>query len=219
MGQITLLIVDDNFVIRRGLRNLLGMDASVVILGEASTGAEAIQWVQNSPVDVILMDIRMPDINGIKATASILEIRPESKVLALTVSEDPLILAQVLMAGAKGYLIYGKFSSKELLAAIYTVHSGGAIITPAVAPVLLNLARDNETENTIKGEPSIAGNRLTSREEEVLSLIAAGKGNSEIAEILCVEEKSVKNYINSIYSKLHLKNRYEAISYVLKRQP
>lgn len=218
MSQITVLIVDDNFVIRRGLRSLLELDENIEILGEASTGLEAVQWVRNSPVDVVLMDIRMPNMGGIKATADILTVRPESKVLMITIVEDPLTVAQAIIAGAKGYLTYGRFNSEELSQAINTVHNGGAIITPAVAPVLLDLAGDKEIAKAQEGEQAIPGDSLTSREKDILMLIAAGKGNREIAETLSIEEKTVKNYINNIYSKLRLKSRYEAISYVMRRQ-
>ena len=219
MSRITVLIVDDNFVIRRGLRSLLEIDTSIAILAEASTGSEAIQWVKNSPIDVVLMDIRMPGINGIKATADMLEIRPELKVLAITIIEDPLTIAQTIIAGARGYLIYGRFNSEDLSQTIHTIYDGGAIISPEVAPILLELVSNNETVNTTQEEHGISGNTLTSREKDILMLIAAGKGNNEIAETLGIEEKTVKNYINNIYSKLQLKSRYEAISYVLRRQP
>lgn len=217
MDRITLLIVDDNFVVRRGIRSLLQPEKHIIILGEASTGKEATQIVQESPVDVVLMDLRMPDMNGIRATAEILRIRPESKVLVLTVVEDPVYLAQAILAGAAGHLVYGHFTSEKLIEAIRTVRAGGTIITPSIASVLLDLASSGTTDAQAKAI-LVTSNPLSPRESEILNLIAAGKGNRDIAEILHIEEKTVKNHINNIYSKLHIKSRYEAISHVL-RQP
>jgi len=217
MDHITLLIVDDNFVVRMGIRSLLQLQKDIVILGEASTGQEAIQRVQESPVDVVLMDLRMPDMNGIRATAEILRIRPESKVLVLTVVEDPVYLAQAILVGAAGHLVYGHFTSEMLIEAIRTVRSGHTIITPSVASVLLDLANSAITDTQYKTALTTS-TPLTPRESEILNLIASGKGNRDIAEILHIEEKTVKNHINNIYSKLHIKSRYEAIRHVL-RQP
>lgn len=217
MEPITLLIVDDNFVVRMGIRSLLQSQKDIVIMGEASTGREAIQRVQESPVDVILMDLRMPDMNGIRATAEILRIRPESKVLILTVVEDPVYLAQAILAGASGHLVYGQFTSERLIEAIHAIRSGRTIITTCIASVLLDLANRNKTDIKDKAVLEIS-TPLSPRESEILNLIATGKENRDIAEVLHIEEKTVKNHINNIYSKLHIKNRYEAIRHVL-RQP
>lgn len=211
MKQITILIVDDNFVVRRGLQNLLQLHEDIVVLGEASTGLEAIQWIKASPVDIVLMDIRMPDINGIRATAEIVRIRPDSKVLILTVVEDPIILEQAILVGAKGYLVHGQFTLESLTDAIHSICAGGTIIPSSLASILRNpkvSAHDKAN--------SVDSKILTSREEEILRLIALGKRNHEIAKILCIEQKTVKNHVTSIYSKLRIQSRYEAITYAQK---
>src|SRR4030042_9867 len=127
MSDIRVFIADDNVVIRQGLRNLLNAEEGITVVGEASTGAESIQWMKKHAADVVLMDIRMPVIDGIGATAEIMRARPEAKILILTVTEDPVTLARAVQAGARGYLVYSHFSPEELLNAVRTVASGKEI--------------------------------------------------------------------------------------------
>ena len=216
MKQITILIVDDNFVARRGLRGFLQTEADIKVSGEASTGRAAIEWIRDKPVDVVLMDVRMPDTDGIEATAEIMKARPEVKVLMMTVVEEQSTLLRALLAGAKGYLVYGRFTPDELIKAIRAVAVGDTVTIPPVAPALLDhiqahVTSVDDVSELERMEP------LTSREKEILSLIAVGKGNREIAGAFGIEEKTVKNHINNIYSKLQIKSRYEAISYMFRR--
>lgn len=217
MSQTRVLIVDDNFVARRGLRSFLQLEKDILVTGEASTGRAAVDWIRKTPVDVVLMDVRMPDMDGIRSTAGILKIRPEAKILMLTVVEDQATVLRALLAGASGYLVYGKFEPEELADAIRAVASGGTRVTPPIAPELLeNMRQSGERFQDIAEMEGMEP--LTAREKEILSLIAAGRGNREIAEVLFIEEKTVKNHINSIYSKLQIKSRYEAISYMFRRR-
>jgi DNA-binding NarL/FixJ family response regulator len=210
MGDIKLLIVDDNTVIRQGLRSLLEPEDRIEVVGEASTGAEAIQWMKKDVADVLLMDVRMPIIDGIDATAEILRENPEAKILILTVSEDPGTLARSLHAGAKGYLVYSRFAPEELLDALYAVASGEEIPpSPAVALALADLP-DQESRGQFLQVQHLV-DPLTARETEILDLIAEGRSNTEIAQALAVEEKTVKNHITRLYSKLNISSRYEAI--------
>lgn len=216
MSQIRILIVDDNFVARRGLRSFLQTESNIAVVGEASTGRAAVEWIKGNSADTILMDVRMPDTDGIEATAEIHRIRPDTKVLMLTVVDDQATLLRALLAGAKGYLVYGRFTPEDLVAAIHAIISGETITVPPVSPALLehirtHVADVHDIADMENMEP------LTAREKEILSLIAIGKGNHEIADALNVEEKTVKNHINNIYSKLQIKSRYEAISYMLRR--
>jgi two-component system NarL family response regulator len=206
---IRVLIVDDNFVVRRGLHSSLEFDGCIVVVGEAATGDEAVERTGELLPDVILMDIRMPARDGISATEILSEECPSAKVLVLTWSEDPEHLRSAVLAGAKGYLVHGRFSPERLAEAVRIVHNGGALITPMIAPALLELVRD-AAQNT--RSRSSSASVLTPREMEVLELIVAGKSNREISEALFIEEKTVKNHVSNIYSKLHLKNRYEAIA-------
>jgi DNA-binding NarL/FixJ family response regulator len=206
--SIRVVIVDDNFVVRRGLRSSLELDPSIVVVGDAANGDEAIDLVRALQPDVVLMDIRMPARDGISATEAIADERPESKVLVLTWSEDPLHLRSAVLAGAKGYLVHGRFSPERLAEAVRVVHEGGALITPMIAPALLDFVREGAQSGRGKSGSSV----LTPREVEVLEFIVSGKSNREIAEALFIEEKTVKNHVSNIYSKLHLKNRNEAIA-------
>ncbi len=210
MDGVTILIVDDNVVIRQGLRALLDPEEWIEVAGEASTGAEAIQWLRRHSADVVLMDIRMPVIDGVEATAEIMRLRPETIVLVLTVSEEPTVLARSIRAGAKGYLVYGRFAPDELLGALSAITAGQAMpLSPAVSLALDGLpegpARSRSFDEEHPHEP------LTAREAEILEMIADGRSNAEIARALVVEEKTVKNHITRLYSKLNVSSRYQAI--------
>ena len=210
MTKTKLLIVDDNPVIRQGLRSLVEAEEQLEVSGEASTGAEAIQWMKKNLADVILMDIRMPIIDGIDATTEILRSHPQAKILILTVTEDPKTLARTLHAGARGYLVYSRFDPDELLKAVYTVASGEEIApSPAVAMALGEMPADEPGAKPSLDVPLVEP--LTDRETEILDLIADGRSNAEIAEALSLEEKTVKNHITRLYSKLGITSRYDAI--------
>ncbi|ADJ26773.1 two component transcriptional regulator, LuxR family [Dehalogenimonas lykanthroporepellens BL-DC-9] len=216
MSRIRVFIVDDNFVARRGLRSYLELEQDILVVGEAAGGRDAVEWVKNNPVDIVLMDVHMPGFDGIKAAAGILKIRPGIKALMLTVVEDQTTILRALLAGASGYLIYGQFAPEDMVGAIRAVASGDTSVTPQIDRSLLEQIQqsDQQFQNIAEME---SAEPLTAREIEILTLIAAGKGNREIAETLFIEEKTVKNHINVIYSKLRIKSRYEAISYMLRQ--
>jgi len=216
LRRTSILIVDDNFVARRGLRSYLDSEADLHVVGEASTGAGAIAWTRGAEADVILMDIRMPDMDGLEATSGILKNRPLARVLILTVMEDPAVLVRGLLLGAKGYLVYGHFTPEALAQSIRMVAGGGSVMTPGIPNAMLR-SLDGKSSAAVIDEEEDAWMReeLTGREEEILQQIAMGKGNREIARSLFIEEKTVKNHINNIYSKLHLESRHAAIVYSL----
>lgn len=215
MSLIRVFIVDDNFVARRGLRSYLELDQDIVVAGEAAEGRDAVEWVKNNPAEIVLMDVRMPGMDGIQVTSQINTIRPDTRVLMLTVVEDRTTILRALLAGASGYLIYGQFTPEELVKAIKAVASGISKFDPPVEPELLEQVRqsDSHFRDITDQEKS---NPLTERERQILTLIAAGRSNRELAEVLFIEEKTVKNHINVIYSKLDIRNRYEAICYMLR---
>ena len=218
MSDIAVLLADDNVVIRQGLRSLLDSEAGIAVVGEASTGAEAIQWMRRHSADVALMDIRMPIIDGIGATAEIVRRRPDAKILILTVTEDPTTLARSIHAGAKGYLVYSQFCPEELLGAVHAVAAGEDLLpSPAVALALQDMPREEERTQFLDEQRRL--DPLTRRETEILDLIADGRSNAEIAEVLVVEEKTVKNHITRLYSKLNISSRYEAIRLRLTSVP
>jgi DNA-binding NarL/FixJ family response regulator len=211
MPPVRVLIVDDNFVVRSGLRSNLELDPEIVVVGEAADGQEGLRLAAELVPEVVLMDVRMPGLDGIAATRQLSDAAPRSRVLILTWSEEVAHLTEAVLAGAKGYLVHGSFSPEELIRAVRTIHEGGALITPALAPALLTLVRDamarDPHHDRMADSPSAL---LTPREVEVLELVRAGLSNRQIAERLCIEDKTVKNHINSIYSKLHIRSRHEA---------
>lgn len=215
MSLISVLIVDDNFVARRGLRSFLGTEEGITVAGEATNGREAIDWIGSNSADIVLMDVRMPETDGITATSEIQKLSPRAKVIMLTIVEDQAVLVQALLAGARGYLVYGRFTPEDLAKAIRLVHHGKTVFRPEVSTALLqhiteHASEISELKELAKMEP------LTNREKEILGLIATGKTNREIADTLGIEEKTVKNHINNIYSKLQIKSRYQAISYMYR---
>ncbi|MDY6835707.1 MAG: response regulator transcription factor, partial [Chloroflexota bacterium] len=180
MSDITVLIVDDNPVIRQGLKSLLDAEDGIAVVGEASTGVEAIQWVKRHSTDVILMDIRMPVIDGIGATTEILRLKSEVKILILTVTEDPTTLARSIYSGAKGYLVYSRFSPDELVDAVHTVASGKSLPPSPVVALAVEDMPEEEARSWFLEEQQLR-DPLTMREGEILDLIAEGRSNAEIA--------------------------------------
>jgi DNA-binding NarL/FixJ family response regulator len=203
MSTIRVFIVDDNFVARRGLRSVLEAEDDIAVVGEASSGSEALKRLRQSPADIVLMDIRMSDIDGIEATSKLLTENPYLRILMATVIEDPVVHMNAMLAGARGYLVYGHFAPETLTDAIRAVVSGQRVNIPKI-PQEVSI-RKGESENS----------SLTQREDEIMRLIAAGKDNREVAASLNIEEKTVKNHINNIYSKIGVRSRREAIYYML----
>jgi DNA-binding NarL/FixJ family response regulator len=203
MSTIRVFIVDDNFVARRGLRSVLEAEDGIAVVGEASSGSEALKRLRECPADVVLMDIRMSDIDGIEATSKLLLENPDSRILMATVIEDPVVHMNAMLAGARGYLVYGHFAPETLTDAIRAVASGQRVNIPKIP----------QEASIRKGESENSG--LTQREDEIMRLITAGKDNREIAASLNIEEKTVKNHINNIYSKIGVRSRREAIYYML----
>jgi DNA-binding NarL/FixJ family response regulator len=203
MSDIKVFLVDDNFVARRGLRSVLEAEAGIIITGEASSGSEALKRLRECPADVILMDIRMSDIDGIETTSRLLREKPDARILIMTVIEDPAVHMNALLAGARGYMVYGHFAPDSMTESIRAVAAGQRVNIPSLPPD----AGYSSTENSRSNLPQ--------REDEILRLIAAGKDNRDIAATLNIEEKTVKNHINNIYSKIGVGSRQEAIYYML----
>ena len=198
---LRVLIADDSFVVRGGLRNFVQTVDGFEVVGEAASGKEAVALAQERHPDVVLMDLRMRDGDGIMATREIARIVPDTKTIVVTWSDEPEHVREAVAAGAKGYLVHGRFSAEQLAQALHTVAEGGAIIAPALAGELIAAAKG-------PGDPS----RLTPRELEILTLVQRGRTNREIGAELGIEEKTVKNHINSIYSKLNISSRFEAMA-------
>jgi DNA-binding NarL/FixJ family response regulator len=213
-GTIRVLLVDDSFVIRSGLRASLSAVDGLEVVGEATTGREGLEMASRLLPDVVLMDIRMPDLDGISATRLLMERQPDARVLMLTWSENGENLIDAVRAGAKGYLVHGSFHGSDLVSAIRTVYDGGALISPFLTPFLLDAFRQTGSESADGHDRHHHGaNQLTARERDILSLIRENYTNREIGERLGISEKTVKNYINSIYSKLQVRDRRAAALY------
>lgn len=205
--MIRVMVVDDNPVIRGGLVALVDLEDDLSVVGQAGTGKEAVATARRTLPHVVLMDIRMPVMDGIEATAAI--VGRDTRVLVLTYAEDTEIVGRAIRAGAQGYLVHGRFSPDELADAIRTVHRGGTHLSPTVAPALFDLVR---AEPDLVAPPDPVRASLTEREVEVMNLIVTGRTNAQIAESLFVSEKTVKNHINRAYTKLGVTSRAEAMA-------
>lgn len=211
MGAIRLMIVDDHAIVRQGLIKLIEMISDFRVVAEGSNGREAIDLVKTHRPDIVLMDLNMPDMDGIEACRRIKECDTGAKVIALTVCEEIDRITEALAAGAKGYIL--KNTDLESLARIIRgVHEGKAYIDPAVATGLI----DRYTSFARQAEVRDAS-PLSERETEVLSLVSKGKTNREIAEELFISEKTVKNHVTSILRKLDVSDRTEACVVAMKR--
>lgn len=210
MEPIRVLIADDHAPFREGLRALLRSEADIETVGEAATGREAIVRVTDLQPDVVLMDLHMPDGNGIEATHAILASSPHVSILVLTMFEDDDSVFAALQAGARGYLLKGALKA-EILRAIRGVSQGEAIFGPAIAKRLMSYFATLKPSAPLPSPPAQAFPELTEREQEILALIAQHLTNSEIAERLVLSPKTVRNHVSNIFSKLQVATRAQAI--------
>jgi len=201
---ITVIVADDSFIVRGGLRTAVEAIPGFTVVGEARTGREALESARALRPDIVLMDLRMPDGDGIAATRRISTELPTVGTLVVSWSDDPAHLRDALYAGAKGYLVHGRFDPAELTAAMRALAEGDIAMMPVIAAGII-------AESGAPSRSTLAS-ELTKRELEILRLVQRGKRNREIARELGVEEKTVKNHINSIYSKLGIASRAEAIA-------
>jgi two-component system nitrate/nitrite response regulator NarL len=210
LGEIKVLIVDDHPLIRRGLSTVIAEAEGITLVGEASDGLQAIKRARDLSPDVVLMDIMMPTMNGVEATAVILRNQPWLKVMMLTISDKEEDLYSAIKAGASGYLLKN-VRPPELVDAIEQVVQGGAIITQNLAPRLLDDLMDERDEFDTASPTAI-----TRRERDVLELVSAGFSNREIAAKLFVSENTVKTHLRNIMDKYHFKNRAQAAAYIAR---
>jgi two-component system, NarL family, response regulator NreC len=212
MSPIRLLLVDDHAVLRAGLRMLLSADSELEIIGEAETGSQGVAMAQELRPDVVLMDIAMPDMNGIEATRRIKAACPDIAVLALTMHEDDQYFFEMLSAGASGY-VPKRAAPNDLIAAIHAVRGGGMFLFPSVARLLVEDFRQRHEQ----ASPGRSPEALTEREREVLALIAQGRSNQEIADQLVISIKTVNRHRENIMAKLNLHNRVDLVRYAIEK--
>jgi DNA-binding NarL/FixJ family response regulator len=201
---LRVLVCDDHPVFRNGLRTAIESDDGLEVVGEAETGTEAIERALATQPDVIVMDLQMPERNGIEATREIVAESPHIGVLVLTMFEDDDSVFAAMRAGARGYLLKGS-DHGEIVRAITAVSSGEAIFGPAIATRLMAYFAASPD-----GPPQ-AFPELTAREREVLELIAAGHSNAQIADRLVLSQKTVRNHVSNIFTKLQVLDRAQAI--------
>jgi DNA-binding NarL/FixJ family response regulator len=199
------LIADDDDLMRAGLVELLAGDPSIEIVGEASTGREAVERARRLGPDVVLMDVRMPDLDGIEATRELTRAAPDTSVLILTTFEQDDYIFGALRAGASGFLLK-RTRPEDLIAAVHTIAAGDSLLSPSITRRVIDRMAQQPT-------PELAAQarleQLTPREREVLELIARGLSNREIARALVVEESTIRTHVKSILTKLELRNRVQ----------
>lgn len=211
MNKIRVLIADDHGIVRAGIRSLLEAYPDIEVVGEASSGWEAIEQAMRLEPDVVLMDIAMGDLSGMEATREIKEQAPRVKVLALTMHDREEYFFAMLKAGALGYVLK-ESGPDELIAAIRAVHQGEAFLSPAVTKAVL----EDYLERRAEGATS-RYNQLTLREKEVLRLVAEGKTTQQIADLLHLSPKTVEKHRSSMMHKLGLHNLSELIKYAIRK--
>jgi DNA-binding NarL/FixJ family response regulator len=203
------VVVDDQALFRAGLARLLDEDSRVTVVGQAGDGAEALKVVAKTKPDVVLMDIKMPNMDGIEATRQIVNEHPQTAVLILTSFDADSHVIQALKAGAKGYVLKDS-QADAIVSSIHAVMAGEQVMATAVASRVLNMLTGSST-------PKEFYDGLTTREIEILKLLAVGMPNKQIAFRLKISEKTVRNHVSNIYEKLKIYDRSQAVLYAVRK--
>jgi DNA-binding NarL/FixJ family response regulator len=209
--QLRLLVVDDHEVVRQGLVAMLERRPNFQVVAEASTAAESLEMARRFQPDLVVMDVRLPDGSGIEACREIRAEMPDTRVVILTSYPDEEAVFSAIVAGASGYLLK-QVRGRDLVAALESVGRGESLLDPAVTEKVLERVRRMAT-----GGASDQLAQLTSQEQKILLLVAEGKTNKQIAAEVFLSDKTVKNYVSSILSKLNLQRRAQAAAFVAKR--
>jgi len=204
--MIRILLADDHALVRHGFRMILAAQADMEIAGEAGNGRDVIELAQKLKPDVIVMDVAMPDLNGIEATRRLLEVSPRTRVLALSMHKDAVYVREILRAGARGYLLKDSVDA-DLIAAVRAVAKGEGYLSPGVSDAVLSDYRRHVTDPL---------DLLTSREREVLQLIAEGKTNKEIATGLAISVYTVEAHRGRVMEKLNLHSTGELVRFAVR---
>jgi two-component system response regulator NreC len=205
--KIRVLLADDHAVVRKGFRMILAAQPDMEIVGEAGNGREAVELAQSIHPDVVVMDVAMPELNGIEATRRLADLCPQTRVLALSMHKDSVYVREILRAGARGYLLKDSLDS-DLLAAVRAVSRGDGYLSPAVSEAVLSDYRRQVTDPL---------DLLTSREREVLQMIAEGKTNKEIAALLNLSVYTVDAHRGRIMEKLNLHTTGELVRFAMRK--
>jgi DNA-binding NarL/FixJ family response regulator len=205
--MVRVLIADDDHLMRAGLAELLTADAGIEVVGHAATGREAVDAARRLAPDVVLMDVRMPDLDGIAATRELARVAPDVRVLVLTTFEQDDYIFGALRAGASGFLLK-RDRPEDLINAVHVVTTGDALLSPSVTRRVVDRMAQQPTPD-LANQPKLDG--LTPRERQTLDLIARGLSNREIAAALVVEESTVRTHVKRILMKLDLRDRVQAV--------
>lgn len=207
MSKIRVLIADDHRVVREGLAAILKSRTDMDVVGEATNGIEVIEKAKALKPDVVLMDVSMPQMNGVEATWAIRKLFPETGIVVLTMHDDDATIFDLLRAGVHGYLLKDADSS-EIIKAIQSIYKGESMIHPSIARKILGEFSQRELEQVKKAPPRTYN--LSAREVDVLRRVAKGKTNKEIASDLQLSEKTIKNHVRNIFHKMGVYDRTEA---------
>jgi DNA-binding NarL/FixJ family response regulator len=205
---VQVLLVDDDDLMRAGLRAVLSSDASIEVVGEAVDGRDAVGRVERMQPDVVLMDVRMPRLDGISATRELAQAAPGVRVLIVTTFEDDEYIFGALNAGASGFLLK-RTRPEELIAAIHTVAAGDALLAPSVTRRVVDRMAQRVLPAPVQDDERL--DELTPRERDVLELLARGLSNREIADALVVEQSTIKTHVKRILMKLGVRDRIHAV--------
>lgn len=211
-NKIRLALADDHSLMREGLAKILQMEDFIEIVAKASNGEELLDTIKQKEIDIILLDINMPQMNGIEALKKIKQLRPQIKVIMLTIHDNREYLIESLNLEANGYMLKDAHT-EELVKAIESVYEGGSYVHPSLAGELF---KEMNRQKSRKKQPAGEEDGLTRREHEVLKLIANGYSNKGISDKLIISEKTVKNHVSSILKKLELQDRTQAAIYAIK---
>jgi DNA-binding NarL/FixJ family response regulator len=206
---INVMIADDHSMVREGIKQLLELDGDIVVRAEASNGKQCIELLDEKQTDVLLLDINMPNMNGLQVLQYIREAKKKVKVLILTIHNEVEYLVRAVEIGVDGYVLKDSDSS-VLKKAIFSVYRGETFIQPELAPMLKAKMDDKINQVNNSDDP------LTKREIEVLKLLAEGLFNKEIAYMLAISEKTVKNHVSNIFKKINVSDRTQAAVYAIK---
>ena len=211
MGKVRVIIADDHAIVREGVRIILEGQPDIEVVGEATEGRDAINKALQLQPDVVIMDITMPGMSGLEATRQIKHQAPDIKILVLTMHESDEYFFQILNAGASGYFVKGG-SSKELISALRAVYQGNVYLYPSMAKKLVN----DYLGRVVAGQDKDRYDGLTDREREILTLIAEGRTNQEIADMLTLSVSTVQTHRARIMAKLGLHSRTELVKYAIQ---
>ena len=212
MESYRLVLADDHLMFRQGIKKILEENGDIEVVGEATDGLELLNLLKKVTPNVVVLDISMPNIRGIEATREIKSAYPDVKILILTMHKRREYLYHCLSAGAEGYLLK-EDADTELYAAVKKVQEGGVYISPILSKDLTD-----DFVQMCRGDLQIPADKLTSREREVVKLIAEGQKNREIADLLCISIRTVENHRANIMKKLKLKNTSELVKYAIRKK-